>query len=85
MKQEILFYLGKHIIIWNYYKMSDNILKKILDNKKNKINNLKKDISLESLSDKIKDNDSKLIFFLRLFIFIFLLSKIFFNIFSDIL
>ena len=37
--------------------MSDNILKKILDNKKNKINNLKKDISLESLSEKIKDND----------------------------
>ena len=37
--------------------MSDNILKKILDNKKNKINNLKKDISLESLSEKILDND----------------------------
>ena len=37
--------------------MSDNILKKILDNKKNKINNLKKDISIESLSEKIKDNN----------------------------
>ena len=36
--------------------MSEDILKKILDNKKIKINNLKKNISLESLSQKIKDN-----------------------------
>ena len=35
--------------------MSENILKKIFDNKKAKINNLKKDISLDLLSQKIKD------------------------------
>ncbi len=33
--------------------MSENILKKIIDNKKNKINNLKKDISIDLLSQKI--------------------------------
>ena len=37
--------------------MSENILKKILDNKKIKINNLKKNISFESLSQKIKKNN----------------------------
>ena len=35
--------------------MSENILKKIFDNKKAKINNLKKDISLDLLSQKIKE------------------------------
>jgi len=38
--------------------MSKNILRKILDNKKIKINNLKKDISIELLSQKIKENNS---------------------------
>ena len=33
--------------------MYDNILKKIINNKKNKINNLKKDISIDLLSQKI--------------------------------
>ncbi len=37
--------------------MSENILNKIIENKKNKINKLKKEISLESLSEKILDND----------------------------
>ena len=37
--------------------MSENILKKILDNKKIKINNLKKNITIESLSQKIKENN----------------------------
>ena len=36
--------------------MSENILKKIFDNKRIKINNLKKDISLDLLSQKIKEN-----------------------------
>ena len=35
--------------------MSENILKKIINNKKNKINNLKKDISIDLLSQKIID------------------------------
>jgi len=38
--------------------MSENILRKILDNKKIKINKLKKNISVELLSQKIKDNNS---------------------------
>ena len=38
--------------------MSENILKKIFDIKKIKINKLKKDISLELLSQKIEDNNS---------------------------
>ena len=38
--------------------MSENILKKIIDNKTLKINSLKKDISIESLSQKIKKNNS---------------------------
>jgi len=42
--------------------MSENILRKILDNKKIKINNLKKDISIELLSQKIKENNSFLDF-----------------------
>ena len=42
--------------------MSKNILRKILDNKKIKINNLKKDISIELLSQKIKENNSFLDF-----------------------
>ena len=33
--------------------MSENILKKIIDNKKKKINNLKKNISIDLLSQKI--------------------------------
>ena len=37
--------------------MSDNILKKIFENKKIRINNLKKDISIELLSQKIKENN----------------------------
>jgi len=36
--------------------MSENILKKILDNKKIKINNLKNEINIDFLSQKIKDN-----------------------------
>ena len=36
--------------------MSENILKKILDNKKIKINTLKKEINIEVLSEKIKEN-----------------------------
>ena len=36
--------------------MSENILKKIIDNKKNKINNLKKNISIDLLSQKIIEN-----------------------------
>jgi len=36
--------------------MSENILKKILDNKKIKINNLKNEINIDVLSQKIKDN-----------------------------
>ena len=38
--------------------MSENILKKIIDNKTLKIKNLKKKISIESLSDKIKKNNT---------------------------
>jgi len=38
--------------------MSENILRKILDNKKIKIHKLKKDISLDLLSQKIEDNNS---------------------------
>ena len=36
--------------------MSENILKKILDNKKIKINNLKKEINIDSLAQKIDEN-----------------------------
>ncbi len=36
--------------------MSEDILKKIFDKKRNKINNLKKEISLDLLSQKIKEN-----------------------------
>ena len=38
--------------------MSENILKKIIDNKTLKINGLKKDISIDSLSQKIKENNT---------------------------
>ena len=38
--------------------MSENILKKIIDNKKTKINNLKKDISIDLLSQKIIENST---------------------------
>ena len=38
--------------------MSENILKKIIDNKKMKINRLKKKISINYLSEKINDNKS---------------------------
>ena len=38
--------------------MAENILEKIIKNKVNKINNLKKDISLDSLIDKIKKIES---------------------------
>ena len=38
--------------------MSENILKKIIDNKKIKINNLKKDISIDLLSQKIIENST---------------------------
>ena len=38
--------------------MSENILRKILDNKKIKINNLKKYISIDLLSEKINENNS---------------------------
>ena len=38
--------------------MSENILKKIINNKKNKINNLKKDISIDLLSQKIIENST---------------------------
>ena len=36
--------------------MSENILKKIIDNKKIKINKLKKEISIDYLSEKINEN-----------------------------
>jgi len=38
--------------------MSENILKKIIDNKTLKINSLKKDISIDSLSQKIIENNT---------------------------
>ena len=38
--------------------MSENILKKIIDNKVLKINNLKKNISIDSLTEKIKENNT---------------------------
>lgn len=38
--------------------MSENILKKIINNKKKKINNLKKDISIDLLSQKIIENST---------------------------
>jgi len=38
--------------------MSENILKKIIYNKTLKINNLKKDISIDSLSQRIKENNN---------------------------
>jgi indole-3-glycerol phosphate synthase len=38
--------------------MSENILKKIIANKKNKINNLKKNISIDLLSQKIIENSN---------------------------
>ena len=42
--------------------MSENILNKIIENKKNKINKLKKEISIESLSQKINENKTYLQF-----------------------
>ena len=42
--------------------MSENILNKIIENKKNKINKLKKEISIESLSQKINENKNYLQF-----------------------
>ena len=42
--------------------MSENILNKIIENKKNKINKLKKEISIESLSQKINENKTYLKF-----------------------
>ncbi len=42
--------------------MPENILKKIIDNKKIKINNLKKEISIDYLSDKITENKNYLQF-----------------------
>ena len=42
--------------------MSENILNKIIENKKNKINKLKKEISIESLSKKINENKTYLQF-----------------------
>ena len=36
--------------------MSENILKKIIDNKIIKIKNLKKELNINSLSSKIKEN-----------------------------
>ena len=42
--------------------MSENILNKIIVNKKNKINKLKKEISIESLSQKINENKTYLQF-----------------------
>ena len=42
--------------------MSENILNKIIENKKNKINKLKKEISIESLSQKINKNKTYLQF-----------------------
>ena len=36
--------------------MSENILKKIIDNKKKKINILKKELSIDYLSEKINEN-----------------------------
>ncbi len=38
--------------------MSENFLKKIIENKTLKINSLKKDISIDSLSQKIKENNT---------------------------
>ena len=38
--------------------MSENILKKIIDNKILKINHLKKEISIESLTEKINENNT---------------------------
>ncbi len=38
--------------------MPENILKKIIDNKVLKINNLKKEISIDSLTEKIKENNT---------------------------
>ena len=38
--------------------MSENILKKIIDNKVLKINNLKKNISIDSLTEKIRKNNT---------------------------
>ena len=38
--------------------MSENILKKIIDNKKIKINKLKKEISIDYLAEKINENKS---------------------------
>ena len=38
--------------------MSEDILKKILDNKKIKINNLKKEINIDSLAQKIDENNT---------------------------
>ena len=42
--------------------MSENILNKIIENKKNKINKLKKEISIEVLSQKINENKTYLQF-----------------------
>ena len=42
--------------------MSENILNKIIENKKNKVNKLKKEISIESLSQKINENKTYLQF-----------------------
>ena len=42
--------------------MSENILNKIIENKKNKINKLKKEVSIESLSQKINENKTYLQF-----------------------
>jgi len=56
--QEIIFYLEKLLNIYKKYKVPENILEKIIKNKKKKIDLLKKSLPIESLKSKIKENES---------------------------
>ena len=49
---------GKTLNIYKIYKVSENILEKIIKNKEKKIDLLKKSLSIESLKAKIKENKS---------------------------
>jgi len=51
--------------------MVENTLNKIINKKEQKLNGLKKIISIESLKEKIKKNNTFIIFIYCIFIFMF--------------
>ena len=66
--------------------MAENVLKKIIEKKSKKIENLKKTITLDSLNELINSyNDSKEIVFFKFAIFSLFFSIIFSRTFSAIL